>query len=276
MYSESVAMTGYAKDASFTFDVRIARFPETGSAALWFYVYAAGEQYALVDETVTTGTGKTAVDLPDAGFSVSGSATATLAGRARDSDRMTGMLTARGHLHQNAHPPHGTGDTLVQIEAQITASHAPIVVRAGRLEVMGDVRGTVRIGNQAHTFAVPGKWHEQTGDRPSFAPAFTYLFLQGEGTGLMATRHARGAWGYLFEDGQTRKLAGIDIEPYGQPVRKFVASLDDGRTVTGAARIIREVSVPIEGARRPGAAVLADSDIGPLVGVLNDWQPDER
>ena len=118
--------------------------------------------------------------------------------------------------------------------------------------------------------------HEQTGERPSFAPAFTYLFLQGDGSGLMATRHARGAWGYLFSDGQTTPVTGLELEPYGQPVRRFAASLEDGRTVTGTARIVREVSVPIEGARRPGAAVLAESDIGPLVGVLNDWQPGER
>ena len=63
MYSESVAMTGYAEDASFTFDVRIARFPETGGASLWFYVFSDGVQYALVDESVTSMGGAPRVDV---------------------------------------------------------------------------------------------------------------------------------------------------------------------------------------------------------------------
>ena len=274
MYSESAAMTGYADDASTTFDVRIARVPETGKASLWFYVFSGGIQLALVADSVQSPGGATRIELADASFSVSGSATASLSGSNRQTPEMAGRLTARGHLHQTADPDPGAGDTLVQIEAQLSASHTPIRVRPGRIEVMGRVQGQLRIENSVRPFDLHGKWHEQTGDRPSFAPAFTYLFLQGTQVGLMTTRHERGAWGYLLTDGSTEKVIGLQIEPYGQAVRSFVATLENGENISGTARIVREVSVPIEGRRRPGATVLVESDLGNLVGVLNDWQPD--
>jgi len=273
-YAESVAMTGHAEDAATTFDVRIARFPEQNRGTLWFYAYVNGRQYSLVDEHVQLLTeATTPVAQADVTFSLTGSSSASLAGRDRYSANMTGHLQARGMLHPQAHPEPGQGEIPVEIEASFTAGHTPINVRAGRIEVMGRVRGTVRIDGQQVHIDLPGKWHEQTGERPSFAPAFTYLFLQGEERGLMATRHARGAWGYVFQDGVITDITALEIAPYGQPKREFTATLFDGSMIDGTATIVREVSVPIEGKRRPGATVVVDSDIGHLMGVLNDWRP---
>ena len=273
MYAESVAMTGYAMDASTTFDVRIARFPESGRGSLWFYLYFGGVQYALVDDSVTlTSDGVTVVASADASFAVAGTSTASLTGTDRHRSGMQGRLQARGHLHRRAHPDPGQGEVLVQIEAAFEAGHEPIRVRPGRIEVMGRVAGVARIESEVHDFDLPGKWHEQTGERPAFAPAFTYLFVQGMEAGLMVTRHARGAWGYVFRQGTTVAVTGLEIEPYGSPRRSFTATLEDGSIVRGRATVVREVSVPIEGRRRPGATVLVESDLGAMVGVLNDWR----
>ena len=268
-------MTGYAVDASTTFDVRIARFPEAESGSLWFYLFVDGVQYGLVDDAVTLpDPGVTRIDAADARFALSGSSIASLAGSNRQGRSMGGVLTARGHLHRNAHPETGPGSVLVQIEATLEASHEPIRVRPGRIEVMGQVRGVVRIENAVHSFELPGKWHEQVGERPSFAPAFTYLSIQGNSVGLMATRHERGAWGYVFADGRTEAVVDLEIDGYGAAERAFSATLANGARVQGRATVVREVSVPIEGQRRPGATVLVESSLGPLVGVLNDWQPE--
>jgi hypothetical protein len=186
---------------------------------------------------------------------------------------MRGVLTARGHLHRDAHPDTGPGNVLVQIEATLEATHEPIKVRPGRIEVMGQVVGVARVESSFHRFELPGKWHEQAGERPSFAPAFTYLFVQGAGVGLMATRHERGAWGYVYAHGETEAVTDLEIDAYGTSERAFTATLANGARVRGRARVVREVSVPIEGSRRPGATVLVESDLGSLVGVLNDWQP---
>ena len=75
----------------------------------------------------------------------------------------------------------GVGDVPVSIEAQFVAEHVPINVRKGRIEVMGRVQGNITIDGKTVALDLPGKWHEQTGARASFAPSFTYLFVQGNG-----------------------------------------------------------------------------------------------
>ncbi len=273
-YAESVAMTGHAEDAATTFNVRIARFPGQNRGTLWFYAYIDGRQYSLVDETVTLTTDTiTPVAEPDAAFEVAGSSSARLAGRDRYSENMTGRLQASGLLHPLAEPEPGSGGIPAEINASFIAEHTPINVRTGRIEVMGRVRGTLSIEGAEFEFDLPGKWHEQSGERPSFAPAFTYLFVQGAERGLMTTRHAGGAWGYVLQDDKTRAVVAMEIDPYGQSVRHFTATLSDGTQVQGSARVVRAVSVPIEGKRRPGATVVVESDIGRMVGVLNDWRP---
>ena len=275
-YAESVAMTGHAEDAQTTFDVRIARFPGRNTGTLWMYAFVDGRQFSLVDETVQlVDADPTDVTNADAQFAVRGSSTATLAGTARHTSSMQGRLAASGMMHATAHPLPGSGSIPVRIDAIFSAEHTPISVRPGRIEVMGQVRGSITIDGQVFPLDLPGKWHEQTGARPEFAPAFTYFFVQGRNSGIMTTRHAGGAWGYLYQLGTIRPVIAMDITPYGSPERAFTITLEDGATVSGIIKVIREVSVPIEGKRRPGATVLVDSDIGPLVGVLNDWDPQQ-
>jgi hypothetical protein len=276
-YSESVAMTGHAPDAAMTFDVRVARMPGQSRGSLWFYVFVDGRQYGLVDETVAlVRPGKVDVEEADAVFEVVGSSRARLHGRDRHDPGMTGRLEAAGRLHPLAHPEPGPGEISVEIDAEFVADHQPIQVRPGRIEVMGRVRGEVRIDGHAVPIDLPGKWHEQTGVRPSFAPAFTYLFVQGDKRGLMVTRHQRGAWGYFYMEGEITPVTALAIDAYGPAKRHFTATLEDDREVAGTATLVQQVSVPIEGRRRPGATVIVDSDVGRLVGVLNDWDPDRQ
>ncbi|MCA9311533.1 MAG: hypothetical protein KDA21_10035, partial [Phycisphaerales bacterium] len=273
-YAESVAMTGHSMDANTTFDVRIARFPASGYGTLWMYVYIDGRQFALVDESAElTDTEATDVSGSDSEFEVTGVSSATLSAEGRDTPTMHGRLQARGRLHAVAHPVPGEGEVPVAINAVFDADHVPIPVRPGRIEVMGRVKGSILVDGTAHQIDIPGKWHEQVGVRPQFAPAFTYLFVQGAGSGIMATRFAEGAWGYVYNEGTVRSIIAMDIAPYGATERAFTATLEDGSRLSGSARVVREVSVPIEGKRRPGATVLVESDMGPLVGVLNDWNP---
>jgi len=273
-YAESVAMTAHADDGTTTFDVRLARFPDKASGTLWFYAFVDGQQYAVVEEDLAISrTQPIDVSADDAVFEVSGAATASLSGSNRHSSAMTGRVQARGLLHTLAHPDPGSGTIPVEIDANFEADHRPFAVRAGRLEVMGNVRGVIRIEDRSYPLDLPGKWHEQTGVRPRFAPAFTYLFVQGSDRALMATRHATGAWGYVYRAGELVAVRGLEIDERGPERRHFTATLEDGTRVTATATVVREVSVPIEGQRRPGATVLVTGDLGSMVGVLNDWRP---
>ncbi|MCB1694199.1 MAG: hypothetical protein KDI19_15615, partial [Pseudomonadales bacterium] len=56
--------------------------------------------------------------------------------------------------------------------------------------------------------------------------------------------------------------------------RHFSIRLVDGRTIEGTADVRQRWSVPIEGKDRPGSTVVADTNVGRLIGSLNDWDPD--
>ncbi len=271
-YAESVAMTAYAMNTQTSFDVRIARFPSQNRGSLWVYVFADRRHASLADDNVRL-LDQQVVDVsqPDARFSVEG---ATLRGFERDTENMRGHLSVRARARGGPHPVPGRGGVPVSVRADFTASHAPVMVRPGRIEVMGSVAASISIDGNVRTLTMPGKWHEQTGVRLAFAPAFTYLFVQGPGRGIMTTRHARGAWGYVFRNDSVVKVVAAEIDPYGSRERIIEVVLEDGERIRGTARVVREVSVPIEGQRRPGATVRVESDIGRMVGVLNDWQPE--
>lgn len=273
-YAESVALTAYSEDARTTLDVRLARFPGKHQGALWLFAYVDEVQYALVDEALAlSDQAATTVAADTVRYVVEGISSADFRAENRHGDHMRGWLTAAARVHEQAHPDPGPGGIDVGIEAEFRALHEPIRVRPGRIEVMGRVRARVSIEGEERVIDLPGKWHEQSGPRPEFAPAFTYLFVQGASGGIMLTHHAQGAWGYVFRNDSVIPVRMAEIDPYGSSSRSFTLLLADGDSIQGQARVVREVSVPIEGSRRPGATVLVDGNMGPMVGMLNDWKP---
>jgi hypothetical protein len=164
--------------------------------------------------------------------------------------------------------------------------HVPSLAHSGRTHIEA----------KDAEFTFTGHSHAQLLGRDRFSAAMTgYLKAQGNthqtphpdpGPGTLPLQiEARfqashtpinvraGAWGYRFHNNQINMLKTIDIDPYGPPIRQFSARLADGAELSGAAHVVREVSVPIEGQRRPGATVVVHSNLGRMVGVLNDWMP---
>jgi len=140
---------------------------------------------------------------------------------------------------------------------------------------MGRIWATVRTPSGVNKFQGFGKWHEQVGDRPRFASAFTYLGVMGDRIGLLAVWLKAGAFGYARLGNQTIPVKTVVIDPIG-PRRRFRVELDNGRVIEGEAVTKRAISTPVEGSRRPSTTVMVKSDIGPMVGNLNDWDPDRH
>lgn len=273
-YAESVAIGGLSEDTAFAFSVRLGRFPPLARGTLWLSAFVEGRNYAVtLADLMLSAHGVTRIDEGEVSFEVAGAAASRFQSRARHTRGMRGLANATALAHESSDPDSGSGSVPVQLDASFEVSHLPAQVRPGRMEVMGRVEGTLHIADRAFPFEIPGKWHEQVGARPRFAPAFTYLFVQGRGTGIMATKHAVGAWGYFLEDGETIPVSAMEIEPYGDSPRRLTVALEDGRRIRGAAHIQRETSVAIEGKRRPSATVIVDTDVGRMAGELNDWDP---
>jgi S-formylglutathione hydrolase len=274
-YAESSALVAMSDDGSTEIGLRIARFPGRREGTLWLSAFAGDERYGVALDDVDLGgfSGATPVERDQARFAVGGPASASIECRQRHTAEMICTARAEAMTHEDLHPPLGAGSHRLRVEAVFRARHAGDLARAGRMEVFGTVEATIETPRGAHSFTSRGKYHEQTGDRPRFAGPFTYFAVQGERGSLLARGGGGTTFGFALLDGETVKVDTFTIDPLGTPQRAFRVELEDGRTLEGRTEVVRETSVPIEGQRRPSATVEVSTNLGPMIGHLNDWQP---
>lgn len=275
VYAESCAVVGLSSDGSQGVSLRVARFPAKGEGTLWATACFGEQVWCAAVASVSLGAfrGRTRVEDPKARFEVVGKDNGWM--KRTQSDSLKGSSRVTVGAHPSAEPPPGSGPVPLVVEARFESGHRPVNARPGRVEVMGRVWATVRTPMGVRRFNGVGKWHEQVGDRPRFAPAFTYLSVMGERRGLLATKVPNGAYGYAWTGNQIVMVKAMEIDPIAKQ-RQFRVTLENGRVIAGEAVTQRIISVPIEGQRRPGATVLVDSDLGAMVGHLNDWQPERQ
>ena len=278
-YAESVQLAGMTRDGAQEISMRVARFPRRGDATLWATACLGDNVYNAAIENLGLGDfkGRTQVEDETVRFDVVGTDQAVFSRRLSltPSGMMKGSAKVSIGAHQTADPPTGRGPHALVIEAKFESSHQTVKVRPGRSEVMGRIWATVRTPSGVNKFQGFGKWHEQVGDRPRFATAFTYLGVMGDRIGLLAVWLKAGAFGYARLGNQTIPVKSVVIDPIG-PRRRFRVELDNGRVIEGEAVTKRAISTPVEGSRRPSTTVMVKSDIGPMVGNLNDWDPDRH
>ncbi len=282
-YAESVQLAGMTVDGSQEISFRVARFPQRGDATLWATACLGEQVYNAAMENLGLGEfkGRTRVEDAKVQFDVAGTDQARLTrtrmpnGPNGPNGLLKGSAKVMFGAHQTADPPPGRGPHPLVIEARFESSHPSVNVRPGRLEVMGRIWATVRTPAGVHKFQGFGKWHEQVGERPRFASAFTYLGVMGERIGLLAVWLKAGAFGYARLGDQILAVKTVEFDPIAAR-RRFRVGLENGRMIEGEAVTLRTISTPIEGGRRPSTTVTVKSDIGPMVGNLNDWEPDKQ
>lgn len=271
-YAEASVLTAYSDDAGAGLFLRLARFPAKSEAWLWVDVFSGEDHFSLSERLPLTGyVGATDVAAPRAEYAIEEPPVRFTRDSAPGSP-ITVRLAARMLCNPGAHPTGGPGREPVAVDAEFTASHNPGSPLAGRLEVFGDVTARIGFNGRVTGFGGRGKWHEQTGDRPAFARAFTYLHAQGEKLSLLATVMPGVSWGFAVRDGVLSPVVEAEIAPPGVN-REFRIGLADGSTVSGVAIRRHESTVPIEGKTWRGTVVVAASTEGTLVGAINDWQP---
>ncbi len=277
IYAESVQLAGLTVDGAQEISFRVARFPRRGEATLWATACIGDQVYNAAIENLALGEykGRTPVEDQKVRFDVAGTDQAQLTRQTMRTGLLKGSAKVVFGAHKTADPPPGRGPHPLVIEARFESSHQPVKVRPGRSEVMGRIWVTVRTPAGVHKFQGFGKWHEQVGERPRFASAFTYLGVMGERSGLLAVWLKAGAFGYARLGDQIIAVKTVEFDPLGAR-RKFRVGLENGRVIEGEAVTRRTISTPIEGRRRPSTTVIVASDIGPLVGNLNDWEPDKQ
>lgn len=277
-YAESVMILLLSDDARTEVSLRLARFPLTGNGTVWLHVATPDGAWSLADESFELDT-QTATPVNEDAVRFSahqGSQSLDFQSTRRDSGMMQGRATGSFLVSATRHPELVPGDVPVRLELNFTARNNGYHDN-GRWEMTGFVFGTVTVGNNTIFTGAEGKWHEQTGPRNGFAPAFRYFNVQSEYVAVLAIQYANRFRGYAMLADGFHDLTEVSIAaPDGSSDRSFHLTLDNGQVIEGTSHQVQEWSVPIEGVRRPGSSVVVDSNIGQLVGSLNDWTPGQE
>lgn len=275
-WAESAEMNAVSGDARTGFSVRLARYPGTGVAWLWFAVYTPDSLFGHNDNALPLAgyQGITDFDSASVSFALPGVPGARFhRGGARTAVE-TVTVSAAVAGHRSPHPPLGPGTEHLSVEAMFRPRHAPASARPRRLEVLGEVEARLTTPDGAIDLTCLGHWHEQYGARPHFARRFTYATLRGERLAFIATRTVSLDTGFAVRGEAVTEVSRFDIDPPG-PERAFRLTLADGEVIEGRAERRHAFSVAIEGGRRPSTAVVAQTPYGVLTGLINDWQPAE-
>jgi hypothetical protein len=279
-YAESVMIFALSEDGEQEISLRLARFPLTGKATIWLHIATSEGAWSLADESFETSNDATPVAGEVASFVARRKdQSISFISEQRHAAHMQGKVTGVLNVQPTRHPVSGEGSLPVSFELNYTSDSPGYRSPNGRWEMTGAITGSVTLKGKTTALRHAGKWHEQTGPRAQFAPAFTYFNVQNQNVALLAIAFAGGVSGYGMLNGKLQKLQAFEIEDSASAPRRFKAVLVDASTQTeqvieGSARIVQSWSVPIEGKRRPGSAVLVDSSAGKMFGSLNDWQPE--
>ncbi len=273
-FAESVVIGLLAEDGTLDLSLRLARFPQSGKAHIWLHVAAGEGAWSLVDEVFELDYhNATPVTEDDATFDASHrDQRVSFASRNRNG-LLQGSIEANLLVTPTRHPQVGPGTVPALIQLQFSAASPGFRSPTKRWELTGRTAGVVTIGDQSWQIHHDGKWHEQTGSRPKFAPAFTDFNIQNSESSIVVIGRQQATGGYADIAGEVSKVVEFSIEAQGPADRGFSITLENGRSITGVARVVQRWSVPIEGKRRPGSSVLVESNIGSFRGSLNDWEP---
>lgn len=278
-YAESVMIHALDPEQGVDLSLRLARRPGVDEAEIWLHLAAPQlEARSLADPGFRPGAPAiTPVHAPEVTFAASGPADQWVAFEAveRGEAGLAGHVRGRLLAAATRDPESGRPDAGAAIDVDLRfRARAPGLRRGGRWELVGAIVGTVRVGATSVEIDTPlGKWHEQTGPRPGFAPAFTYLNVLDAQHALLAIRFADRAVGYLEREGGVTAVTAMDVSPADAWPRTVRVEFADGSVLEGRARRLQAWSVPNEGVRRPGASIALETEAGSLFGSLNDWRP---
>jgi len=278
-YAESTMLFALSADGEREISLRLARFPLTGKATVWLHIADGEAAWAMAHEQFESSNQATSVSDDVVEFAAGHSTQSVeFVSQNRNGKQMRGHVSAELKAVASRHPELGEGVLPVSVDLIYRSASDGYRSAGGRWEMTGSVSGTVTVQGKTIVFDDPGKWHEQVGPRARFAPAFTYFNVQNETVALLAIAFAQGVTGYGMRNGKIHELQAFEIQGPQTMPRSFKAQLYDAQTDTlqlieGRARAVQQWSVPIEGQRRPGAAVIVETNLGQMFGSLNDWQP---
>ena len=273
-WSESAMVLYFDEALRNGYSLRISRYPEKNATWVWLHVLLDGELYTFTDRAVPCSTAHTTAEQTSATYACPGLKVSI--SRLGPSAQMRALsFSADLKAHRNSSGADGPGASAVSLEGVFHPGPLRAGSPAGRFERTGIMEATLRAGGKTVRLEGVGKAHEQTQTNPRFTTPFTYAMLWSPTAGLIGLMSKPRTYGDVQADGRDADIASFRIEAWA-PTRRFVAVLKDGSRIEGSAETVRRYEVPIFGRRWLGRIVRAEAGGHRMVGMINDWKPDEQ
>lgn len=273
-WSESLMLLHFDARAENGFSVRVSRYPEMNATWVWCHLLREGRLYAFterrlpcsVERNVAT-TPRATYDAPAAGVSMARK------GVVDDMRAITVEATLNAHAREQGLD--GFGETPIALSARFRPEWRKSNTPEGRAEWTGQVEASLAIGGRAMNFAGVAKAHEQVQTRPRFGDPFTYAMMWSPTASLVALASPTRRYGDWERGRVSVAVEQLDVAAPGAD-RRFRLRLADGADVQGVAHTIAAYRTPVFGRFWSGNIVRAVLGEEHMVGMLNDWRPDEH
>jgi hypothetical protein len=273
-WSESAMVLYFDPEVRNGLSLRISRYPDSGRTWVWLHLLVDGELYTFTDSRLPCTADHITAEQPSATYPSPGlKAGISRVGPSADMQAMS--FTAELRTHRGASGTDGPGASPVTVEGVFHPGALLAGSPPGRYERTGRLEATVRAGGKTVHLSGVGKAHEQTQTAPRFTTPFTYAMLWSGDAGMIGVLSPARGYGDLDVDGKDTPMAAFKIEKWS-PKRRFVADLKDGRRIEGFSETVQRYQVPIFGRRWYGQVVRAEVAGHRMVGMINDWKPDQQ
>jgi hypothetical protein len=273
-WSESLMLLHFDHDLRNGISVRLSRYPDLNVTWVWCHVLFDGKMYAYTERRLPCLSSRNLGEAAVADYA-SEAAGVVISRRGPVSRLEDIRLKARVTARQSSEGADGPGDTPIAIDAVFRPARLKDNLPAGRSEWTGAAEVEISLGDRRVRLAGIAKAHEQTQTAPRFDGPFTYAMLWNDTASFIGTSAARRRNGDLEIDGVSRAVT--DFRPAAPGAeRTFELVLADGALIQGRATRVARYDVPIFGRMWNGAIVRAEVAGRPMIGMVNDWRPEDR
>jgi hypothetical protein len=271
--SESVHSGVASIDGQNRLTIRLCRYPTMQKAWLWVHVRTPRGFYSFVDHLAPSGPDATPTD--DSKIRYSDARDLLVFERTGPASLpAAATVSADVRAVRSADYQPGKETHAVSARIEFRPARAYSGLNAGRTEVFGMARATIKIDGNAIEFDGPAQFHEQRQSEPRFMTPFAYITLWSPDAGATFLATPRRADGYLLEGAASNEATLLRLDPPGRERRTLAIRLKDGRLLEGETHLTAPYARPIYGEPWRGHFLSATLGGRTFQGNINDFQPD--
>lgn len=271
IWSESVYADCVSPDGTTGIMLRLCRYPNQSTSWLWAFAFLPEKIYGYNDHYLPCPDEVSPVEEPELTYEQTGESTAIFHRKGSRDVPLGAYVSVAVRAHGGSQAPHGQGTESMRIEADLHPRHLPWRMNRYRSEWIGEVEGTIWIGESDFKIQGLGHWHEQHQKAPRWQVPFTYISLRGEDLSLIGSAMEPNDLGHVVGSSDPKKIIKIETDPPADH-RNIRLTLEDDSTLEGSIKTIHRYLVPVYTRWRPGTLVTARIGEHELSGCVNDWE----